>query len=160
MNSVKDNIDGNAAIPFITSPILGFSPFLLLPDELIRTIATHLHPPDGFRRASWAGDPAYSLDYFASVDKRIRRIALSVRWEVGSCLRSGRLLRQRELTPCLRWEAGCNAAHERALGPATAHSTIPLRTPRQVPFGISQVCLEHNHVGGAARPRRRQSLCV
>ena len=141
-------------------PLPGSSPFSLLPDELIRTIATHLHPPDRFRRASWAGNPAYALDYFASVDKRIRRIALSVRWEVRSGLGSGRLLWQRGLTPCLRWEVGCNTAYNQPPGAAAAHSTIPVRTPRQVPFGIRQVCLEHNHIRGAARPGRCQSLCM
>ncbi|KWU43891.1 hypothetical protein RHOSPDRAFT_26015 [Rhodotorula sp. JG-1b] len=64
MEPVKISIEGNADGTFTTGLIPGSLPFSRLPDELIRTNATHLYPPDGFRRASWAGDPAYSLDYF------------------------------------------------------------------------------------------------
>lgn len=160
MEPVKNSIEGNADGTFTTGLIPGSSPFSRLPDELIRTNATHLYPPDGFRRASWAGDPAYSLDYFCKRGQADLPDCLVSTLAGRSCLRSGRLLRQSGLTPCLCWEAGCNATHSRPLGPATSYSTIPLRIPRQVPCGIRQMCLEHNHIGGAANPHRRQPHCV
>ena len=97
METVQDSTDGNTVRPFNTSPIPGFFPFSLLPDELIIAIATRLRPrtvSGGLREPQ----PASSLDCFASVDKRLRRIALAIRWEVRSCPRSGRFAPRRGTT--------------------------------------------------------------
>lgn len=90
MEPVQESTDGDAPRPFTAGPIPGFSPFSLLPDELIVAIATRLRASmvtDGVREPQ----PTSSLDYLANVDKRIRRIALAIRWEVRSSLRSGRV---------------------------------------------------------------------
>ena len=86
MEPVKDSNDGITTRPLAASPIRRFSPFSLLPDELIIAIATHLPQLKSFpaaRERPWSMEQR-SIEYFASVDERIRRLALSVRWEVRS----------------------------------------------------------------------------
>lgn len=76
----------DVSVHLIAPPIPGFAPFSLLPDELIIDIAKHLPQlkdfPSGWERP-WTNEER-SIESFASVDKRIRRLALSVRREVRS----------------------------------------------------------------------------
>lgn len=88
MESAEYSAHGDAISLATLAPIPSFAPFSLLPDELILAIVRHLpqlqNYPSG-RERSWSKEQR-SMESFASVDKRIRRIALSVRWEVRSYL--------------------------------------------------------------------------
>lgn len=86
MNFAANSTDVDVFIHLSAPPIPSFVPFSLLPDELIIDIAKHLPQlkdfPSGWERP-WSNEER-SIESFASVDKRIRRLALSVRWEVRS----------------------------------------------------------------------------